>query len=147
MKKLLMVFVAMAMGLYAAESLLPGLTWLKNAGDSTFVDINVTTDAAADSQYSKWYLSDQIGEYNSLRVVLDSVRGAFTVAIDLQESWDGVNVEFSTTILSFAFGVSRTDTTVEVNPYPAPYLRYLIRETDAAATESLQVDTLTHFSR
>ena len=129
-----------------AEPLGVGLTRIKTSAGVYFENTNLTADAASDSIYSKWYSIEHIGAYNNLRVVFDSVRGACTVAVDLQESWDGNAVEFTTNLLTIYFAQSRLDTVVKVNFYPAPYMRLLFREVDATAGESLQIDTVSLFS-
>jgi len=131
-----------------AESIGPGVTPLKCAGDSLYnKGVYITTDAATDTSYSKWYLMDDVGFYNSIRIVVDSVRGACSLAVILQESWDASHIEFQTTLFYNNVDSARLDTVLEVNFYPAPWMRLLLHECDAAATESLQIDTLSLFSK
>uniref|UniRef100_A0A6M3KHI0 Uncharacterized protein n=1 Tax=viral metagenome TaxID=1070528 RepID=A0A6M3KHI0_9ZZZZ len=148
MKKMVALTLGLVLAVLAGDLADIGVTWLKDNTGSTYLNTVVATTAAVDSSYSAVYsfAGDVVPYYNSLRVVLDSVRGTFSIAIDLQESFDGVSWEFNNTILSMELDASREDTIVEVNFYPTPYFRFLIRETDAGTGESLYVDTLQLFS-
>jgi len=146
-KKLIMLGVLAILVFVFAESIGPGVTPLKCAGDSLYnKGVYITTDAATDTSYSKWYLMDDVGFYNSIRIVVDSVRGACSLAVILQESFDGSAVEFQTTLMRQNVDSARLDTVLEVDLYPSPYMRLLLYETDAAEIESLQIDTLVFFS-
>jgi hypothetical protein len=150
-KKLIMLGVCLVALVLFAESIEPGLTPLKCSGDSLYDDgVYITTDAATDTSYSAWYSTADIGDYNSIRLVVDSVRGACSLKVVLQESWDNnniTNIEFQTTLFYDNIAVARLDTVLELNAYPAPNSRLLLYECDAAATESLQIDTLSWFSK
>ena len=135
------IIIGLAVGIFA-EPLDKGLTWLKTSAGVLFSN---TVLGDGDVVYSKWYSSEEIGYYNSVRVVFDELNGGFTVVLELEESWDGENDEFTTQLLSTAFE-TYLDTVLEVNLYPAPYLRLKFTEKDAALTESLAIDTVAFFS-
>lgn len=143
----LMLLIGVVVAFVFSVPLEIGTTPLRNTSYTLYNDgVYITTDAAADTSYTQWYSTDKIGAYNSLRIVVDSVRGACSLKVVLQESWDGESVEFQTTVFYQNIAISRLDSVVEINFYPAPYSRFLLYECDAAATESLQIDTLELYS-
>ena len=146
------IFIASVIsGVWAGENIEPGLNWLKDNSGTVFVNKSIGTTATKDSIYSRVYNYNVspggvLGSYNSLHAVIDSVSGTFSITIDLLESWDGTNFEFTTNLGVILIDGSREDTVFEVNCYPAPFLKLLVRETDASTADSADIDTLTWFN-
>lgn len=148
MKTVLCACVVLTALLFATEEISPGITWVKDDVGVVFVDKMIGARAAIDTINSDVYeifSIQQASEYHSIRIVLDSVKDALSIAVDLHEGYDGVNWEFTTTLGTIALDSAREDTVFEVNLYPCPYFYLMFRETNAS-NDSCIIDTVQWFN-
>lgn len=149
MKTVLCACMVLTALLFATEEIEPGITWIKDDTKTVFVNKVIGARAATDTINSAVYeifSIQQASEYHNLRVVIDSGAGAFDVAIDLFESYDGVHWYVPILLGTITVDTARIDTFFEVNLYPKPYNYLMFRETDAATNESCYVDTAMWFN-
>lgn len=149
MKTVLCACVLITALLFATEEIEPGITWIKYSDGTEFVGKSIGTTASKDTLNSAVYgifSIQEASEYHSVRIVIDSVSGVFSILVELHEGYDGTNWEFKTTLGTLEITDARLDTILEVNLYPCPFHYLMFRETDASTADSADIDTVMWFN-